>query len=76
MDLDGINNRQWNAERVIVFQTVVLQRVCLVSGSKNLLEQIFSHLDLWSRGTFGELVQDLYRAREEFLGNNRGTQTQ
>ena len=35
-DIDGIGGRKWNAERAVVFQTVILQRVHLVTGAKNI----------------------------------------
>ena len=35
-DIDGIQGRKWNAEKAIVFQTVILKRVHLVTGIKNI----------------------------------------
>ena len=32
-ELKGMWNRQWNLERLIVFQTVILQRACHVTAS-------------------------------------------
>ena len=40
VDLDKILNQQWNAESVIVFQTIILQRVHLLSGAINICEWI------------------------------------
>ena len=34
VELDRIQNQKWNAERAIIFQTVILQRVRLVPGAK------------------------------------------
>ena len=59
-----------------IFQTVVLQRVRLVSGSRNICDRIYSRLDLWNRGALEKIVHDSYRATEEFLWNNHGDQTQ
>ena len=73
VELDGIWNHQWNAERVIVFQTVILQIVSGVYGLRNIRDQIDSRLDLCNKGTCNELVQDSHRAEEEYLGNKCGT---
>ena len=45
VELDGILNQKWNAERAIIFQTVILQRVRLVPGAKKICDLINSHLD-------------------------------
>ena len=76
MELDGIRNRRWNTERVIVFQMVIFQRVRLVSGAGNLCDCITSCLELWNKGAYDELVQDSYGTVEPFLGNKCGTQIQ
>ena len=76
MELDRIWNYQWNAERVVIFQTVLFQRVSGVFGSRNIHDQIDSLLDLYNKGSYNELVQDCHRAAEEDLGGKRGTQTQ
>ena len=74
--IEEIWNRHWNAERVTVFQTVILKRICLVSITRNICGCITSSLDLWNRGDYGELVQDYYRVSGEILANIHGTQTQ
>ena len=33
-ELDGMRGQKWNAERAIIFQTVILQCVHLVTGAK------------------------------------------
>ena len=76
VEINGIWNWHWNAERVIVFQTVILQRVRLVSVAINIRNQIPSLIDLWNRGAYDELVQDSYIEAVYVLGNNYGTQTQ
>ena len=35
-DLNVILGQKWKADRVIIFQTVILQRVRLVTGTKNI----------------------------------------
>ena len=49
VELDGIRNHQWNAEMVIIFQTVIFQCVSGVSGPKNIRDQIDSRLDLCNK---------------------------
>ena len=58
MELDGIHNQRWNAERAIIFQAVFLQLVVLVSGAKYICDQITSCLDLWNKVAYCKLVQD------------------
>ena len=60
MELDVILNGHWNVERVIVFQTVILQCVCLVRDARNICERITSCLDLCNEGAYDELLQDSY----------------
>ena len=62
--LNIIRNRHWNAERVIVFQTIIFHGFSQVYGSRNICDRIDSRLDLWNKGAYDELVQDSYRAVE------------
>ena len=64
MELDRIRNLHCNKERVVFPQTVVLQRVSLMSGLRNILDLIESCLELRNKGTYNKLVQDSYRAVE------------
>ena len=75
VELDRIRNLYCNVYRLIIFQTIVLQRARLVLGSISICDRISSRLDLWNKGDFEDLVQDSYRSVEVFLGNNRGNQT-
>ena len=76
VELKGIWNRHLNAERVIVFQTVILQCVSQVPISINIRDHIDSCLDLWNKGAYDKLVQDSHRAAEESSGNKSRNQTQ
>ena len=58
------------------FSDGILQRVCLVSGAKNICDRITSRLDLWNKGTCKKLVQDSYSAVTDYLGEAHRTQTQ
>ena len=61
---------------MIIFQTVTLQRVNGVYGSRNIHDRIDSELELWNKGSYDELVHDSHRSEEEYLGNEHGDQTQ
>ena len=74
MEFDIIWNQQWNADMVIIFQTVIFQRVRLVSGARNIRDQITSRLDFWNKVTYNKLLQDSYGAMAYYLGKARGTQ--
>ena len=50
VELDGIRARKWNAERVIVFQSVILQRAQGVKNYAQIRKRILFRLDLWNRG--------------------------
>ena len=67
MEIDGIRNRHCKSERVTVIQTVILQCVSGVSGSRNICDRIDSQLELWNKVFYGELVQDFHRATGEAL---------
>ena len=41
VELDGVRARKWNAERVIVFQSVILQRAQGVNNSTQIRKRIF-----------------------------------
>ena len=60
VELDGFCARKWNAERVIVFQSVILQRAQGVNNFAQIIKRIFFLLDLWNRGAFDEVVKDMY----------------
>ena len=49
------------------FQTVILQSVRLVDGTKNIRVIINALLDSWKKGAFGGLVSDSYDAVMGYL---------
>ena len=66
--LDDIRARKWNAEQVIVFQAVILQRTRLITGAKNICTQIDAQIAAWNYEAFGKLVCDSYTAAMGYLG--------
>ena len=59
---------------MIVFQLVILKRVQLVIGAKNIHSQIEACLASWNCGAYCELIIDSYTAVTWYLGKSRGTQ--
>ena len=56
VQIDRIRNFHWSTKRVIIFQTVILQRVSGVSESRNIPDPIESQINLWKKGDYDELV--------------------
>jgi hypothetical protein len=55
--LDGIQARQWNSERFLVYYMVVLQRgETTINTSKAIRNMIAWRLDAWDRYNFAMLV--------------------
>ena len=73
-ELDGIRYRKWNAERKIVFQMVIFQRVCLVTGAKNIHARINNWLDLWNSKAFNKIVNNSYAAAAGYTGRHHSNQ--
>ena len=46
-ELRGVQYRQWNSERFIVFQKVILQRARHVTASQAIRLRIEKRLDTW-----------------------------
>ena len=68
VELDGVRARKWNSERVIVFQSVILQCAQGVNNSTQIRKRILFQLNLWSRGVFGKLVKDTYNSAMGYTG--------
>ena len=73
--LDGVQSRNWNSERVIVFHSVILQHAQGVKNSAKMRKRIFFRLDLCHHGAFDELVKDMHNSAMGCLGKARGTKT-
>ena len=63
-------------ERVIVFQSVILQRAQGVNNSAQIFKSILFRLDYWNRGAFDRLMKDTYNSAMIYLGKAHGTQTE
>ena len=56
VEIDEIRNQQWNVKRAIIFKRIILQRVRLVSGARNIRDRNIPCLDLWNKGAYEDLV--------------------
>ena len=66
---------KWNTERVIIFQSIILQRAQGVNNSSKIRKRILFWLNWWNYGAFDELVKDTYICNMGYLGEARGSQT-
>ena len=55
--IDGVPYRKLNSERVIFFQSVILQRAQGINNAKHIRARIFFRIDFWNHGAFDELVK-------------------
>ena len=65
MELDGVRAQKCNSDRVIVFQSAILQLAQGVNNSKNVRAHILFRIDLLNCGAFDELVKDIFNADTE-----------
>ena len=72
VELYGVHARKWNAERVIVFQSVIIQCAKGVNSSAHIRKCILFWIDCWNCGAFDELVKDTYNSNMGYLGKSRG----
>ena len=64
-DLRGVQDRLWNSERFIFFQTVILQQARHVTASHAIRRRIKNRLDAWREGKHAVLVEDTLRTCAE-----------
>ena len=74
VELDRVYTRKWIVERVIVFQSVILQRNQGVNTSLQICKHVLFQLSFWNRGAFDELVKDTYNYAMGYLGKDRRNQ--
>lgn len=71
---EGMLNRKWNSERVLLFGMVILQCNRGVKRSKDIKNRISKRLDAWEQGKFDMLVQETERDMKSLLSEKqRGT---
>ena len=68
VELDGVCDRKWNSERMIMFQSVILKRAKGVNNSAQICKHIFFLLDFWNHEAFDELVKDTYNSAMGYMG--------
>ena len=76
IELDGVIDINWNLERVIVFQSVILQHSQGANNSAHIFKRILFLLDFWNRGAFDKIVKDTYNSAMDCLGKACGVQTE
>ena len=54
----GVIDRSWNSERLLVYAHVVLTMMLVVHRAQNIRAQITRRMDLWDRGLHAGLVWD------------------
>jgi hypothetical protein len=74
-ELNGIRKRQWNAERFLIFQNVILQRERTVKRSRDIRQRLSRRMDAWELGKFQMLVEDTIRTKEASLSFKQGFST-
>ena len=65
--MQGVRNMQWNLERFIVFQTVILQRARHATAFHAIRHRIAKRLNTWGEGKHAILVGDTLRSCEDYL---------
>eukprot|EP00957_Ditylum_brightwellii_P206608 15349189-Ditylum_brightwellii.AAC.2 len=62
--LDGVVERQWNAERFIVYTAVILQRQKGVRSYHDVRRRMKHWMDLWDKGDYTALVEDTIKVNK------------
>ena len=75
VELDRVHARKWNAKRVIVFQSLILQRAQGVKNSAQIRKRILFQLNLWNCGDFDDIVKETYNSAIGYLGKYHDNQT-
>ena len=74
-ELTGVRQLCWNADRVIVFQTVILQCARHLTSSGEIQRRINLLLDAWESGEFGMLAEDTAQTCTQYLSTSMGEDT-
>ena len=70
-EMNGIISRKWNAEKMIVFITVILQRSRDIKKSRDIRRRIERRLTEWSQGLFDMLLEDTVRTNLSLIKQKR-----
>ena len=62
-----VQDRLWNLERFIVFQTVILKRDRYVTASQSIRRRIEKQLDAWEAGRHVMLVEEILHTCAKYL---------
>ena len=71
VELIGFRQHRWNAERFIIFQTVILQRALNVIKSCEIRRRIDRRLDAWEAGEHEMLAEDTVRTCTQYLSTSK-----
>ena len=75
LEIDEVCARKCNDDRMIIFQSIILQHAQGVNNSTQIQKRILFQLDLWNCGAFDKLVKDTYNYAMEYLRKSCGNQT-
>jgi hypothetical protein len=67
--LEGIQNCNWNSERLIIFSMVILQRTLDVKRARDIKNRISRRIDGREEGKFMMLIQDTKRDMQTYLSS-------
>ena len=67
VELDGVRDSKWNAETVMVFQSIILQRAQGLNNSAQIRKRILFRLNCCNCRSFDELVNDTYNSAMGYL---------
>ena len=59
---EDIMNRNCNADKLLTFQMVILQRIPEVKSSQDMRRRLERRMAMWKRGEYQGLVEDTLRA--------------
>ena len=66
-ELECVEGRQWNAERFIVFQTVILQRITEVRRARDIHQRVKRRIVEWREGWYRMMVEDTTRTSSAMI---------
>ena len=75
-ELTGFQQCRWNSEKLIFFQTVILQRGQHVTSSSTIMRRIDRRLDAWEAGEFAMMAENTTRTCTQYLSTRKGEDTQ